>query len=240
MKTSKNTVLVTGGSSGIGLALAKRFISEENLVIITGRNAKKLEDAANETPGLHTIVADMRDSGHVQRLAKEAQHCNILINNAAIQMNYVLHKNKNHLEATRDEIETNFTAPIQLTSLLLPSLMKKKEAAIINVSSALALYPKENAPIYCATKAALHSFTQALRYQLEHTNIKVFEIMPALVDTPMTAGRGRGKISPDTLVDEFWKNFQKGRFFSPIEKVKLLMMVGRISPSIAKRLMRGK
>ncbi len=99
----------------------------------------------------------------------------------------------------KHELEINLLGPILLTSQFLPNLVGKDEASVINVSSGLALVPKQSAPIYCAGKAGLHIFSKALRWQLESLNIKVFEIMPSLVDTPMTGGRGNGKISPKAI-----------------------------------------
>ncbi|MOA50814.1 putative oxidoreductase [compost metagenome] len=103
----------------------------------------------------------------------------------------------------------------------------------------MAFAPKQSAPVYCATKSALHTATQALRYQLESTPIKVFEIIPALVETPMTAGRGKGKISPKQLVDEFMKNYKDDKFEINIGKVKLLRLIKRISPKLADRMLKN-
>jgi short-subunit dehydrogenase involved in D-alanine esterification of teichoic acids len=113
------------------------------------------------------------------------------------------------------------------------------EAAVVNVSSGLALVPKKSAPVYCGTKAGLHLFTKALRYQLEGSPVKVFEIIPPVVDTPMTAGRGRGKISPKQLVEEFMRAFAKNQFEVNIGKVKLLRLINRLLPSLADRIMKN-
>lgn len=113
-----------------------------------------------------------------------------------------------------------------------------ENAAIINVSSGLGLVPKASAPVYCATKAGMHIFTKALRYQLESTNVKVFEIIPPVVDTDMTRGRGRDKISPEQLVEEFWGNFKKDMYEIPIGKIKLLKTINRFFPGIADNIMK--
>ncbi len=119
----------------------------------------------------------------------------------------------------------------------MPILKINDNAAIVNVSSGLGLVPKMQAPVYCGTKAGVHLFSKSLRYQLKQ--IKVFEIIPPLVDTQMTTGRGKGKISPKKLVDEFIDSFHKDKFEVSIGKVKLLKIINRISPSIAERIMKN-
>ncbi len=233
-----NKVLITGGTSGIGLELARQFVELGNLVIVTGRNKAKLKKAADEISGLHTARADMAVYSDLQKLAHDTAHCNIVINNAAIQYNYLFNENNDAKEWLSEEIVINLQGPIALTQLMLPSLMGHKQAAIINVTSGLAITPKKTAAVYCATKAALHSFTKSLRYQLEGTDVKVFELMPPLVDTEMTQGRGRGKISPALLVSRFLKDMKNDRFFSKIGKVKILDVLHRISPSMAARIMK--
>lgn len=128
---------------------------------------------------------------------------------------------------------------MQIIYGFLPILITKKDAAIVNVSSGLAFAPKKSAPIYCATKAAIHNATKAIRYQLEDTTVKVFEIIPPIVDTAMTKGRGKGKISPKQLVDEFMKNFKKDIFESNIGKTKILRFIQRLSPKLAESILKN-
>ncbi|GMU95074.1 SDR family oxidoreductase [Ignavibacterium album] len=208
MITVGNTVLITGGSSGIGLALEKRFLAFNNKVIITGRDKAKLEQIKNEFPEITIFAGDLSDENSLV-LYVERQHSNlnILINNAAVQYNFNFIDEPNSNHKIDYEISTNSTAPVKLTSLLLPLLLKNKNSAVINVSNGLFIAPKKSASVYCATKSAIHSFSKTLRYQLEEKGIKAFELIPALVETPMTAGRGKLKIAPDELVDEFFKNF---------------------------------
>lgn len=243
MLLTGNTVLITGGSSGIGLALAKRFLSLKNKVIITGRDQKKLDQIKNEYPEIEVFVGDLTNQNSLEELVLfiEHQHADlkILINNAAVQYTYNFIDEPNPLNKIMYEVSTNLTAPLKLTSLILPVLLKNQSGAIVNVSSALFIAPKKSASVYCATKAALHSFSKTLRYQLEHTGINVFEIIPALVETPMTAGRGKSKLLPEQLVDEFLKDFQANRFESYIGKTKLLKIVQRLSPRIADRIMKN-
>lgn len=237
MKTSNNTVLITGGGSGIGFALAEKFHAAGNRVIVVGRNEAALSKAAAALPGLTTRVADVSIAADRDKLAAEFSDVSILVNNAGIQINTPIS------EASPADIEhelhINFLAPVLLCRLFLPHLRKKESAAIINVSSGLALVPKQTAAIYCASKAALHSFSKTLRWQLENSGIKVFEILPPMVETAMTQGRGKGKISPAQLAEEFWQAFQRDQQEILIGKTKLLSLVNRLFPSVAEKKIRG-
>ncbi len=164
---------------------------------------------------------------------------NILINNAAVQYNYLFLDEQNLVDKIDYEVTTNLIAPIKLTSLLLPILINKKNSAIINVSSGLFIAPKKSASVYCATKSAIHSFTKTLRYQLEDKNVKVFEIIPPLVETPMTEGRGKSKISTEQLVDEFLQNFKTDKLESYIGKAKLLKLISNLFPKLADKIMKN-
>ncbi|MGH1394911.1 MAG: SDR family oxidoreductase [Trichormus sp.] len=238
MPTQGNTVLITGGSSGIGLALARKFLQARNTVIITGRDAQKLADVKKIFPEIITEVADLKDLNALQKLVNRYPNVNILINNAGIQYNYEFVNPEINTELIEEELRTNLIAPLQLIKLMLPHLLNKPEAAIINVSSGLGLVPKQSAPVYCGSKAGLHIATKALRWQLETSSIKVFEIIAPLVDTPMTEGRGKGKISPDALVNEFWHNFTRDRYEMRIGKTKLLFFLQRWFPQVAEKILR--
>ncbi len=238
MKASGNSVLITGGGSGIGLALAMKFLNEKNRVIITGRDEQKLVKVKRDFPSIVTEVADSSRESDLQKLVEKFGDVNILINNAGVQFNYVFREEKNTLDKIKTEFDINLIGPILLIKLFLPKLLERQEAAIVNVSSGLAFVPKEHAPVYCASKAGLHIFSKALRYQLESTNIKLFEMVPPLVDTEMTRGRGKGKITPEKLVAEFWGNFVNDKFEIHIGKVKLLYLINKISPRIAEKIMR--
>ncbi len=242
MKLSDNTVLITGGGSGIGLALAKAFVLHGNTVIVCGRNAKKLAAVHTENPAIITFPCDIANDQDQQRLvehvAKAYPQLNILINNAGIQHNYAFSDTTNHAALIDEEVNINFLAQVKLSDRFLPALLRRPHAAIINITSALALIPKQSAPIYGATKAAMHNFTKALRYQLESTPVKVFEIIPALVDTAMTTGRGKGKISPAALAAEALRGIEADRYEIRIAKTKLLFILYRMLPSIAERIIR--
>jgi len=143
------------------------------------------------------------------------------------------------LKKIKDEIQINLTAPIELTYRLIPIINQNENASIINVSSGLAFAPKKSAPVYCTTKAGIHIFSKALRYQYENSNLKIFEIIPPLVETDMTKGRGTGKLTPNQLVKEFIRAFKKDKFEVNIGKTKLLRFIKRISPKIADNILKN-
>lgn len=236
MNPTGHRVLVTGGATGIGFALAEKFHAAGNRVILASRSEAALAKAAAALPGAETCVADVSLAEHRERIVERFGDITVLVNNAGIQIN------KPIAECAPAEIEheldINFLAPVLLTRAFLPQFIKQPSAAIVNVSSGLALVPKEIAAIYCASKAALHSFSKVLRWQLEGTSVRVFEVLPPLVDTAMTAGRGKGKISPAQLADEFWQGFTSDRYEMLIGKTKLLAFVNRLAPSAADKIMR--
>lgn len=191
MNLKGNTVLITGGASGIGLALAERFLKAGNKVIICGRREDKLREAQQQFPELHTRVCDV--SSETDRVAlfegvsKEFPDLNVLVNNAGIQLRTDLTNMQISWKEQQYEIAINFEAPVHLAMLFIPFLQKQKDPVIINVTSGLAFNPGAFASVYSATKAALHSFTQTLRYQLSSTNIKVIEVAPPAVNTDLSA-----------------------------------------------------
>lgn len=243
MELSGQTVLITGGASGIGLALTERFVQHGNQVIVVGRSADKLERLKVEYPSVTTYCCDVGVKEQldrlVQRIYDNHADLNVIINNAGIQHNYSFIDGPVTPDLVTEEITVNLTSPIELLSRLIPLLMPHKEAAIVNVTSGLGLAPKKSAPVYCATKAGLRIFTKALRYQLENTNIKVFEIIPPLVDTDMTKGRGRNKITPDRLAAQFFAYYRSNRLEVPIGKVKLLILIQRWWPKLADNLLKN-
>ena len=241
MRLSKNKILITGATSGIGKALAQKFLELDNVIIAVGRNEKRLEELAASDKRIIPFQCDISKQEELDALSLfiENEHgdLNILINNAGIQYNYNFLDGHQLLYKAEHEINVNFLAPIKLIVLLLPILQANDNAAIVNVSSGLAIVPKAQAPVYCGTKAGIHIFSKALRYQMDA--VKVFEIIPPIVDTKMTEGRGKGKISPQRLVDEFIRAFKKNRYEVNIHKVKLLRIINRISPYLADRIMKG-
>jgi len=187
-----NTILITGGATGIGFALAETLVNAGNRVIVCGRREGKLKEAREKLPQITIRVCDVSDGKERKSLFNWVKDnfndLNIIINNAGIQRAVNLKNGTQDLFTGENEIETNLVAPVHLSAYFIPLLLKKKEAAIINVSSGLGFVPIASMPVYCATKAAVHSFTQSLRYQLRDTSIKVFEIIPPMVDTELDKG----------------------------------------------------
>jgi len=196
MDLTGNTLLITGGSSGIGMALAERFIRLGNEVIITGRRASALESFAATHPGVHTKLSDAGNAASRVELAawaaREFPRLNVLINNAGIQRRVDLQRTE-PWENTAEELEINLSAPIHLSTLFIPQLQKQARAQIMNVSSGLAFVPLARLPIYCATKAALHSFSLSLREQLKSSTIRVTEIIPPAVKTNLGGSHDFGE-----------------------------------------------
>jgi len=237
MKVSGNTVLITGGSSGVGLELAKKFLSEGNTVIITGRSLEKLQAVKNKYPEIIIESANITSEEDSIKLAKKYD-INILINNAGVQYQYDICSEHANIKIIKQEIDTNFTGQVVLTRVFLPTLLTKDDAAIINITSLLGIVPKESATVYCATKSAFRSFTKSLRWQLSCSSIKVFEIVPPLVATAMTDENKGKKISPQKLVNDFWRNFKKDKYTVFIGKSKAAYYINRMFPSLAERVIR--
>ncbi|PYF08350.1 SDR family oxidoreductase [Ureibacillus chungkukjangi] len=189
MKLSGNTILITGGASGIGLAFAEQFLKEENEVIVVGRGEEKLFEAKKKYPQLHTRACDVSKEDEriqlVEWVIKEFPQLNVLVNNAGIQQRVNLLNASNDWKYYQNEIAINVEGPIHLSMLLIEHFMKQKEAAIINITSGLAVQPGTWVPIYSATKAAMHSFTLTLREQLASTNVEVVEVLPPAVNTDL-------------------------------------------------------
>ncbi|MDN4495612.1 SDR family oxidoreductase [Ureibacillus aquaedulcis] len=189
MKLTGNTIMITGGASGIGLAFAEQFLKEGNEVIIVGRREEKLAQAKEKLPLLHTRVCDVSiEQERIQLYewsTKEFPQLNVLINNAGIQLRVNLLNAPNNWKYYQNELAINVEGPIHLSMLFLPHLIKQKEATIINITSGLAIQPGIWVPIYSATKAAMHSFTMTLREQLRNTSVEVVEVLPPAVNTDL-------------------------------------------------------
>jgi uncharacterized oxidoreductase len=189
MNTNGNTILITGGATGIGLTLAETFLKEGNQVIICGRRKDKLLEANRKVPQVVVKVCDVSKTKDRKSLVEwviaKYPDLNILVNNAGIQRQVDFTKGETDLVNGDDEIQINFSAPIQLSAMFIPHLLKLKESAIVNISSALGFVPLTIVPVYCATKAAIHSFSWSLRHQLRNSGIKVFEVIPPTVDTEL-------------------------------------------------------
>lgn len=208
MKTTNNTILITGGSAGIGLEMARQFAAKGNNVIILGRNTERLQKAAASLPGVTAIQGDVTSktdvANIVARIKADFSGLNMLINNAGSAFVYTLANDSNAAGKAEQEMMTNYFSIVNLTEQLLPVLSAQPEAAIVNVSSIVAFAPSAILPTYAASKAALHSYTQSLRHTLaKDTNIKVFELVPPLVDTEFSAEiGGSAGIKPGVVADD--------------------------------------
>lgn len=240
MKQSQQIVLITGGSSGIGLALARKFIENGSTVIITGRNLQKLESVQKVFPKIQIFQSDVTDDADVRMLSANIQEkfggIDILINNAGI-MNLVDAGNeKNDLQKQMQEIAINYNSPIRLLHYFLPQLKKSKNAVLVNVSSGLAYVPFAQAPTYSGTKSALHFWTQGIRPQLKPHNIKVVELLPPVVDTPLAHGADIAEddylkpMPPEKLADIFWKDFINGKEEITPGISKQIKLMSRLAP----------
>lgn len=187
MKLKSDTILITGGSSGIGLEMAKQLISLGNTVIITGRDISKLELTQKELPAVHIYQSDVSDSQAIcelyTKVTADFPKLNILINNAGIMR--AVDFNDTEYDKICSEIDINLSGPIRMVQQFLPHLKRQPEAAIVNVSSGLAFINFPKAPVYSAAKAGVHAYTKSLRLQLKNTSIKVFELAPPKTSAPL-------------------------------------------------------
>lgn len=195
-----------------------------------------MTEALARLPNAEGCLADVTVAADRERLASQYSSTTILVNCAGTLVNASLRDSS--LQCIEEEIAVNFNAPVQLSRLFIPVLCRAKSAAIVNVSSSLATLPKQNAAVYAATKAALHSFSRSLRWQLESTSIRVFEVIPPLVDTAMTKYFVRAKMRLEDFSDEFWRGFQHDRFEMYIGRAKLVHLAHRLLPSISGSIMR--
>lgn len=188
MKTTGNTILITGGTSGIGLGLAMRFHAEGNTVIIAGRREELLTSITAENEGMDSVVLDVADPASIQRCFETvtAAHpgLNVVVNNAGIMLPEDL-TGPAHLDVAEATVVTNLLGPIRVLAAFVPFLSSRHAAVVMNVSSGLAFVPLPATPTYCATKAAIHSFTESLRVQLAGKDVQVLELIPPAVQTDL-------------------------------------------------------
>ena len=189
MQVTDNTILLTGGASGIGRGLAEAFHRLGNQVVIAGRRQQALDAVTAANPGMRSLQMDISSAAGVQAFAKQALEVfpglNVLINNAGIMQPEDLQGAPGYVETAEATIATNLLGPIRLTAALLPHLLKQSRAAVLTVSSGLAFVPMAATPTYSATKAAIHSYSMSLRHQLAGTSVEVIEIAPPYVQTEL-------------------------------------------------------
>lgn len=245
MKTNGNTVLITGGSSGIGLALAKALLNLNNQVIICGRNQQKLAQASQTHPELHTFLCDITKPDDVSEMfaAIKSQFgdLNLLVNNAGIIRFYDFIFDEDALISAEQEIETNLLGTLRVTKAALPLLLNSKESAVVTISSIVALVPSASMAIYSSTKAALHSFSRSVRHQLQDTTVKVFEVMPPFVDTePVKRINDGGKVSPTEVAKALIKGLRANKYEIRIGPAKALYFAHRLSPTQAEEILKRR
>jgi len=243
LKLKDNTILITGGGSGIGLELTKTLLKMGNTIIICGRSEKKLQLAKKHLPQVHIIQCDISDQKQREALfhqvTNEHPGLNILINNAVI-VSYLKIQDKNYSAALVDqELQTNFIGPVGLIKLFLDNLVRQKNSAIINITTGLVFAPHADMPGYCASKAALHSYTQCLRLQLKDVPIKIIEVMMGPVDTQFHDGGHVPDIAitTDKAVAMMLKGVRKSK--NEIKNgmgIKLLSLLSRIAPNFSLKL----
>ena len=240
MKLTENTILITGGSNGIGLELATQFLKLGNTVIITGRNLNRLNEVKKKYPKLNIIQSDAGKSIDIKSLyeivSKQFPKLNVLINNAGIMRKLNLNDTSLDLENINQEIAINLSGPIRMVNQFLPLLKLQQHAAIMNVSSGLAFVPFPISPVYSATKAGVHFYTQTLRIQLKNSNIKVFELAPPLTNTDLQNAfspddmKGTQVMETAKLIEVAIKGFSNDTLEIRPGQSNLLKFMSRIAP----------
>lgn len=247
MRFEGRVALVTGGTAGIGLAIARALAAEGARLILTGRDPARTEAVAATLPGAAAIAADLTRSADQDRLIHEVARrwpdLALLVNNAGMQVN---------LPATgigdaglagrmRDEVALNLTAPALLSLGLMPVLARQDEAAVVNISSGLAIAPKRTTPVYCATKAGLRNLTRAMRYRCEDAapSVRVVDVVMAYADTAMTAGREGRKIPAEVAAAAVTEGLRRDRRIIWVGQTRMLDLLDRIAPALAGRILRN-
>ena len=240
MRIDGNTVLITGGATGIGFSLAEAFVNAGNEVIICGRRENKLEEVKSKLPQIYTKRCNLSKEEERKLLyewvSSNFKNVNVLVNNAGIQRMIDFRKGTEELFGGEDEIEINLKAYVHLSAYFIPLFMKQKEAAIINISSGLGFIPLAITPVYSATKAAIHSFSLSLRHQLKDTSIKVFEVIPPTVNTELDKGardkRGQADrgIPPAEVAKATIEGLKKNEYEIAVGMAQNLKMGSRNNP----------
>jgi uncharacterized oxidoreductase len=249
MKLTGHTVLITGGGSGIGGGLAKAFHEQGNKVIITGRREQILKDFSAHYPGMEAFTMDVAKDADIQRLftviSEKFPALDVLVNNAGIMKMTDFTNQDNLTENLFEEIDINLKGLIRMTTAFLPLLSKQKESTLINVSSGLAYMPLARSPIYCATKAAVHSFSMSLRHQLRNTPVRVIELAPPAVETDL--GKAPGvpefkypKLGLEPFMIQTMKALESEGMELPIGQSKMLRFGSRLLPSVFFNLLNPK
>ena len=238
MEILNSTVIITGGSSGIGFEMCTQLIKKGNKVIACGRSLEKLAAAQKQLPDLIIYQCDIAEETECKSftdwIIENHPETNVLINSAAIVTKTNFVEDIFTLENLNKEIVTNFIAPVRLTKILYPVIIQNRHPKIINITTGLVYVPRAVYTFYNSAKAALHSFTQVLRYQLKGENIQVIEVMFPVVDTPWHDGNPpKIAITPKKAVSEMFKGIRSNKTEIRVSKVKLLYFIFRLAPKFA-------
>ena len=246
MKLRQRTILITGGTAGIGLELARQLLARGNTVIVTGRDAARVADAQRRLPGLHGVVSDVADAAAIAALHADVTArfpaLDVLVNNAGIMRNLDLTRARALADVTR-EIDVNLRGPLQMIQQFLPHLRARGESAIVNVSSGLAFVPLAISPVYSAAKAALHAYSRALRVQLAGSGVAVFEIAPPPVETALMRAefeaelKGSKGMSTEALARAAIAGIERGREEVRPGLANVLKAMSRVAPEFMFRQM---
>ncbi len=239
MQLTHNTILITGGTSGIGLSLGRSLLQLGNNVILLGRNLEKMKTLQEE--GFYTLACDLSNTEEIEKVVTDIQNkfprLNMLFNNAGVQYNYDFADAAISPAKIAMEINTNVTGQLVLTQLLIPLLHNAHKACIINTTSGLGAYPKADGLVYSAGKAAMRNFTTGLRDRLLQTNISVFEFIPPVTDTGMTARRAEQKMSAEELVQVILPQLKRERKILTVPKMRLFLPIAFLFPALARKIL---
>lgn len=239
MKVSDTRILVSGGTRGIGRAMALELQRRGARVLVTGTRPSSCRKVANEL-GLEAVVCDVTEDEDVRALVDALQvrfgGLDVIIHSAGVQHEFDLVRGLDLADAER-ELEVNLLGPIRLTSAVMPMLLASPQAAVVNITSVLALAPKKRAPVYCASKAGLASWTDAIREQLRSRSVQVMELVPAIVATDMTGARGQGATSPEAVARVAVDGLERGRERVLVGKARLAYLMHRLAPRLLARML---
>ncbi|VAX34989.1 PROBABLE OXIDOREDUCTASE PROTEIN(EC:1.-) [hydrothermal vent metagenome] len=240
MAQDKKTVLVTGGTRGIGKALVEHYVSNDWHVISTGRSEDTIGTAKKTCSGVQWLACDMAIPSQRAKFSEQLVDTplDLIIHNAGIQQARDYFKPAEEFYSVSEETEINFLAPVELTRSLMDNV-KKTGGRLVYITSGLAIAPKQSSPVYCANKAGLRAFVKSLRQQsvMHNSGVLVIEVIMALVDTDMTRGRGKGKITPEEAAYQITEGIKKRSEEIHIGKVKGLMFLRKLMPNLAERLL---
>jgi uncharacterized oxidoreductase len=239
MKLKDQTILITGGTSGIGFELAKKLLAAGNTVLITGRSNDRIQKARQELRGVHVFQSDIAEPSEIALLHREViekfPKLNVIVNNAGIMRNLSL--SSADPSGVTSEIDINLSGPILLNQLFLPHLLKQSEALIVNVSSGLAFIPFVISPVYSAAKAGIHAYTRCLRAQMKGTSVQVIELLPPGTETPLFRGeferemKGQKGMDVAVLVNQAIAGIEANRDEIRPGLSKVLGLMSRLAPN---------